>query len=121
MYFLDHRGVVGFLALLLQASAGAQTASPDTPPPKSPAARAFSESIAPASARQHAGMVRIQGGTYTIGSRAQHPLADRLAMPEHKVTIRSFRLDRTEVTNAQFAEFLNALPVNRQARRWAER
>jgi formylglycine-generating enzyme required for sulfatase activity len=56
-------------------------------------------------------MVRIPAGTYTIGSPAQHPLADRLAMPEHKVTVKPFRLDRTEVTNAQFAEFLNALPV----------
>lgn len=32
-------------------------------------------------------------------------------MPEHRVELKSFRIDRTEVTNAQFAEFLNALPV----------
>ena len=36
-------------------------------------------------------MVRIPGGTYTIGSPAQHPLADRQAMPEHKVTVKPFR------------------------------
>ena len=51
------------------------------------------------------------GGTYTIGSPAQHPLANRAAMPEHQVELKPFRIDRTEVTNAQFAEFMNALPV----------
>jgi iron(II)-dependent oxidoreductase len=56
-------------------------------------------------------MVRIAGGTYIIGSPAQHPLANRAAMPAHPVAIRPFRIDRTEVTNAQFAEFMNALPV----------
>ncbi len=56
-------------------------------------------------------MVRIPGGTYPIGSPANHPLADRAAMPSHRVDVAAFRIDRTEVTNAQFAEFLNALPV----------
>jgi iron(II)-dependent oxidoreductase len=89
----------------------AQTASPDTPPPTFPAAAAFNAQNAPASARRQRDMVPIRAGTYTIGSPAGHRFADRLAMPEHRVTIRSFRIDRTEVTNAQFAEFLNALPV----------
>ena len=93
------------------SSAAAQTASPLTPPPKFPEAAAFSERIAPLSARQAAGMVRIPGGTYSIGSPAAHPLADGLAMPRHEVRLAPFRMDRTEVTNAQFAEFLNALPV----------
>jgi len=56
-------------------------------------------------------MVRISGGIYRIGSPAQHSLANRAAMPEHGVSIKPFRIDRTEVTNAQFAEFLNALPI----------
>jgi formylglycine-generating enzyme required for sulfatase activity len=89
----------------------AQTASPNTPPPRFPKAAPFSPQSAPASAAQHAKMVRIAGGAYTIGSPAQHRLADRAAMPAHTVSIRAFRIDRTEVTNAQFAEFLNALPV----------
>jgi iron(II)-dependent oxidoreductase len=103
--------VVAALAIAFSSGVAAQPASPDTPPPKFPAAAAFTPQTAPASARQQQAMVRIPAGTYTIGSPAQHPLADRLAMPEHKVTIRSFRIDRTEVTNAQFAEFMNALPV----------
>ena len=56
-------------------------------------------------------MVRVAGGSYRIGSPAGHPLSDPLASPEHQVSIKPFRLDRTEVTNAQFAEFLNALPI----------
>ncbi len=56
-------------------------------------------------------MVRIPAGTYSIGSPNQHSLANRAAMPAHTVTIRAFKIDRTEVTNAQFAEFMNALPV----------
>lgn len=82
-----------------------------TPPPKFPAAERFDAKRAPQSARQQATMVRISGGTYTIGSPAEHPVANRAAMPAHRVELKAFRIDRTEVTNAQFAEFLNALPV----------
>ena len=106
------RALTLFAALLLvQPPLGAQTASPDTPPPRFPAARAFDARTAPASARQQETMVRIRGGDYSIGSPAGHPLADRLAMPAHRVAVKPFRMDRTEVTNAQFAEFLNALPL----------
>jgi len=92
-------------------AAAAQTAPPTTPPPRFPEASPFNPQAAPASARQQATMVRIPGGAYPIGSPAQHPLADRAATPAHRVTIRAFKIDRTEVTNAQFAEFLNALPT----------
>lgn len=98
-------------ALAIASPAAAQTASPMTPPPRFPRAAPFNPQTALASARQHAAMVPIAGGVYVIGSPAQHPLANRAAMPEHRVTIEPFRIDRTEVTNAQFAEFLNALPV----------
>jgi iron(II)-dependent oxidoreductase len=56
-------------------------------------------------------MVRIPGGTYTIGAPAGDPRAAPDALPAHRVTIASFRIDRTEVTNAQFVEYLSALPV----------
>jgi formylglycine-generating enzyme required for sulfatase activity len=56
-------------------------------------------------------MVRIAAGEYPIGSPAGHALANSAAMPAHKVRIGAVKIDRTEVTNAQFAEFLNALPV----------
>jgi formylglycine-generating enzyme required for sulfatase activity len=89
----------------------AQTAAPTTPPPRFPAAAAFDAKLHPLSARQQGSMARIPGGTYRIGSPPGHPLADPQASPEHQVDIKPFRLDRTEVTNAQFAEFLNAMPL----------
>jgi formylglycine-generating enzyme required for sulfatase activity len=103
--------VLTVVLILINSGAAAQTASPTTPPPAFPAAAPFDPAQAGASARQQAEMVRIPAGAYTVGSPAQHPLANRAAMPEHRVDLRSFRIDRTEVTNAQFAEFMNALPV----------
>lgn len=103
--------VVGALAVLSCSQVVAQTASPMTPPPQFPTASRFSAESAPLSARQQREMARIAGGTYTIGSPAQHPLANKTAMPQHEVELKPFRIDRTEVTNAQFAEYLNALPV----------
>jgi iron(II)-dependent oxidoreductase len=50
-------------------------------------------------------MVTIEGGVYTLG----HDDHERSARPEHQVTLSPFAIDRTEVTNAQYAEFLNAL------------
>jgi formylglycine-generating enzyme required for sulfatase activity len=87
--------------LFAASEAIAQTASRDTPPPKFPQPAAFTAQSAPASAKQHAAMVRIPGGVYRVGAAGE----------EHKVELKAFRIDRTEVTNAQFAEFLNALPV----------
>jgi iron(II)-dependent oxidoreductase len=103
--------LVPALSAAVSSRVAAQTASPMTPPPRFPQAAVFDPQSAPASAKQHASMMRIAGGTYTIGSPTQHPLANRAAMPEHAVTLAPFRIDRTEVTNAQFAEFMNALPV----------
>lgn len=102
---------IALLLAVFASQAGAQTASPMTPPPKFPAAAAFSAASAPESARQQSAMISIPGGTYVIGSPAEHPLANPAAMPQHRVELAPFRIDRTEVTNAQFAEFLNALPV----------
>jgi iron(II)-dependent oxidoreductase len=99
------------LAGLFAATVVALAATPDTPPPQFPAASPFDPRSAPASAQQHAAMVRIPGGEYPIGSPAGHPLADEAATPAHRVTLAAFLIDRTEVTNTQFAEFLNALPV----------
>ena len=106
-------GGLGVVVLLLgePTLAVAQTASPDTPPPRFPVAAKFDPKTSPASAAQHAAMVRIPAGTYPFGSSDNHPLANEAAMPSHRVTIQAFRIDRTEVTNAQFAEFMNSLPV----------
>ncbi len=52
-------------------------------------------------------MVAIEGGSYPIGS-ADGPASTG---PVHRVTLDSFLIDVYEVTNAQFATFLNTLEV----------
>jgi formylglycine-generating enzyme required for sulfatase activity len=51
------------------------------------------------------GMVRLEGGTFTMGS--ERGLADE--RPAHEVTLKAFWLDRRTVTNAEFAAFLDKL------------
>ncbi len=49
-------------------------------------------------------MVSIPGGTFLMGSD-DGPTDER---PAHAVTLRPFRMDETEVTNAQYAKFVKA-------------
>lgn len=65
----------------------------------------ISAAIAPLSAQANAQMIAIPAGRYPIG-RDSGPRSER---PRHEVSVASFRIDRTEVTNAAFAEYLNAL------------
>lgn len=52
-------------------------------------------------------MVEIPGGAYTIGSERGGPSAQ----PVHDVELERFHIDAYEVTNEQFAGFLNSLDV----------
>jgi len=47
-------------------------------------------------------MVEIRGGTFTMGSDSQD--ANENEKPVHSVSVKSFQLDRTEVTVRAFAE-----------------
>ncbi len=47
------------------------------------------------------GMVWIPGGTFTMGSNEKPH-----EQPRHQVSVKGFWMDETEVTNAQFAEFV---------------
>ncbi len=80
--------------------------------PAFPRAMRFNPKAAPKSAQQQASMVLIPGGTYTIGAPSGDPRAAPDALPAHRIKIAPFRIDRTEVTNEQLAEFLNELPVS---------
>lgn len=62
---------------------------------------------APHSAQAQATMVAIPSGTYPLG-RDNGP---RVEQPAHAIDLQAFRIDRTEVTNAAFAEYLNALAI----------
>ncbi len=54
----------------------------------------------------HSSMVWIDGGTYAMGGDNREASADEY--PKHQVTVNGFWMDATEVTNAQFAEFVKA-------------
>lgn len=54
----------------------------------------------------HAGMVWIAGGSYNMGGDNNQAADDEY--PKHKVTVGGFWMDITEVTNAQFAQFVKA-------------
>jgi formylglycine-generating enzyme required for sulfatase activity len=51
-----------------------------------------------------AGMVRIPGGAFTMGSNVHYP-DER---PAHRVSVEPFWIDRSPVTNAEFAVFVEA-------------
>ncbi|MBX2889329.1 MAG: SUMF1/EgtB/PvdO family nonheme iron enzyme [Saprospiraceae bacterium] len=54
----------------------------------------------------HKNMVEVAGGVFLMGSKfAGIPGAQ----PVHQVTIRDFKINKYEVTNAEFAMFLNAI------------
>src|SRR5215203_2129392 len=52
------------------------------------------------------GMVLITGGTFIMGT--SDPQSYDHERPAHNVTVRSYWIDETEVTNAQFKEFVDA-------------
>ncbi len=52
-------------------------------------------------------MVYVPGGTFQMGSDESDSDADSDEFPQHPVTLDDFWIDQTEVTNAQFAAFLN--------------
>lgn len=51
-------------------------------------------------------MIKIEGGAFEMGDDQDQARADE--MPKHMVKIHSFWMDKTEVTNAQFAKFVDA-------------
>lgn len=52
----------------------------------------------------HTAMIQIPGGTFIMGSDHHYPEE----APAHRVRVDDFLMDVTPVTNAQFAEFVNA-------------
>lgn len=71
-------------------------------------AAAMTRASAPQSWQASGDMVLVPAGTYRLGHSAG-PADQR---PEHTVALAAFRIDRTEVTNAAFAEYLNALSLD---------
>ncbi len=85
-----------------------QPALADLTPPdfaKTKPAKPMTAANAPQSQRAQASMLTVPAGSYTIGR--DDAAADQ--RPAHQVKLAAFRIDRTEVTNAAFAEYLNLL------------
>jgi len=57
-------------------------------------------------AKSPEGMVWIPGGTFVMGGVGELARADEL--PQHRVRVTGFWIDRTEVTNRQFRKFVEA-------------
>jgi formylglycine-generating enzyme required for sulfatase activity len=87
-------------------------------PPAAPAAPAPAPAPTVAS---RPGMVWIPGGEFTMGSDAPDARPDE--RPAHRVRVRGFWMDATEVTNRDFAKFIAATGYKTMAERpvdWEE-
>jgi formylglycine-generating enzyme required for sulfatase activity len=104
---------ISFLLLLILFSCACQNdpAVDKAPLPDSEKAgekktQAPSANAIPSGARVPAGMVYIPGGTLNMGGDNEQ--ADPNEFPKHEVPISPFYMDKTEVTNRQFAAFVEA-------------
>lgn len=69
------------------------------------AALVISSAVLLAQPKEGGDMLRIPAGAFSMGSNSG-PEDER---PQHRVEVAEFSIDRTKVTNAQFALFLNAV------------
>jgi formylglycine-generating enzyme required for sulfatase activity len=53
-------------------------------------------------------MVYVPGGTFLMGTEESDPAVEPYEVPQHSVTLDSFWMDQTEVTNAQYAGCVTA-------------
>jgi formylglycine-generating enzyme required for sulfatase activity len=83
-----------------------------TPPPAPPAGRSDDDgslALGDTWVRPADGMVMVYvpGGTFPMGSTEDDSEVVPDELPQHMVTLDGFWIDQTEVTNAQFVQFLN--------------
>ena len=76
-----------------------------TPSSKTSAILASGQNITQRKDTSHDGMIWIAAGTYMMGAPDDRGMPNEY--PAHKVHVNGFWMDATEVTNAQFAEFVN--------------
>jgi iron(II)-dependent oxidoreductase len=83
--------------------------------PYTPAERYPVPEPSPAWRLEPGAMVRVPGGTYTLGTDDRSAAYDN-ERPRHAVALRDYFIDVTPVTNAQYAEFIDA--GGYRERRW---
>lgn len=93
------------MAALVAPAMAASGAPPDFSTLRS---AAMTPDAAPFSTAAAEAMAAVPGGDYRIGR--DDAAADQA--PAHLVALSPFKIDRTEVTNAAFAEYLNALSLD---------
>jgi len=106
-YTPDHRSDdVGFRCVGQpgEVSTAAPTEAPTEPPTEEPT---LEPGITGTRSADGMVMVHVPGGTFQMGSDASDTGAYEDEFPQHSVTLDEFWIDQTEVTNAQFAAFLN--------------
>jgi formylglycine-generating enzyme required for sulfatase activity len=57
-------------------------------------------------------MIAIDGGSYTAGCTPEQGAECKTERPPREVSVGSFKLTKTEITNAQYCQFLNACHVD---------
>ena len=62
-------------------------------------------------------MVYVPEGKFLMGSSNSDPWASQDEKPQHSVYLDAFRIDRTEVTNASFAQFIQATGYQTEAQK----
>ena len=88
--------------LVVAFSSSDGTTSEDTPLQAFGSCAAYSG--IPEGGAEKAGMVFVPGGSFTMGSDRERP-EERFS---HPVKVEGFWIDRHEVTNAEFAKFVEA-------------
>ena len=58
-------------------------------------------------------MIAVEGGTYRMGCTEEQSNCDDDEKPAHSVTVDDFTISKYEITNRQFADFMNAIDANR--------
>jgi iron(II)-dependent oxidoreductase len=87
----------------VRAPLGAPRNSAGDPSPSQPALRSDSDE---GRLRMTGGTVRVPAGVATLGS--DDPFAWDNEYPSHRIEVGAFDIDRTNVTNGQYLEFINA-------------
>ncbi len=101
-------------------------AAPVAPPPAGGFA-ATVENKQPAPAKAPAGMVWIPGGEFSMGAQSAESMnevgmqATKDSRPIHRVYVDGFFMDKTDVTNAEFARFVKATGLRHDRRAQAAR
>jgi formylglycine-generating enzyme required for sulfatase activity len=67
-------------------------------------------------ARPFIEMVPVKGGTYQMGCTPEQKKCDGDEKPAHRVSLDDFAISRYEITNAQYAAFLNQNDIDRDGR-----